>query len=157
MFINLGKKTNCSGLTRFTTAEVFNSKQSLFLCNGSRKHCKARQPQHLHRSISAAFPAWHFVPFAVSQAHPNLGFRPTAIPKVSNSPVLSCKASNLSPRSATFVILSCIVSIVSSICDWIAWIYMSTWSANYPFGRCHNPIRSPRTGVPSAQGKRTRR
>lgn len=121
----------------------------------SGKHCKARQPQHLHRNISAAFLAWHFVPFAVSQAHPTLGFRPTAIPKVSDSPVLSCKASNLSPRSATFVILSCIVSIVSSICDWIAWIYMSTWSANYPSGRCHNPIRSPRTGVPSAQGKRT--
>lgn len=72
----------------------------------SGKHCKARQPQHLHRNISAAFLAWHFVPFAVSQAHPTLGFRPTAIPKVSDSPVLSCKASNLSPRSATFVILS---------------------------------------------------
>lgn len=69
----------------------------------------------------------------------DLHFRPTALPKVSmsNLPVLSCKASNLSPRSATFVILSCIVSIVSSICDWIAWIYnVYVVSQIFP-GRCH--------------------
>lgn len=39
---------------------------------------------------------------------------------ISNVPVLSCSWSSLSPRSATFVMLSLIMPTVSSICCWIA-------------------------------------
>ena len=42
-----------------------------------------------------------------------------------DSPVLSCRASSLSPRSATFVMFSCMISTVESICFWMSAICAS--------------------------------